>query len=239
MDSLAKRLKTARELAKLTQTQLSDSSGVKQSDISKLERGESLTTSGLVRLAKVLQVSPAWLDTGDGPMKLPPVQKAQLRTEQEQPSYLPAISDPSDLTIPQYSASGSMGLGLILEDQPPGMIKSWRVDPDWLRLNVPVHTGIHNLCIVTGFGPSMKPLYNPGDPLLMDRGVTKVETEGVFFFRVADHGYIKQLQRIPTEDGMILRAKSLNQSYDPFDITKKMDFQLFGKILTAWESKQV
>ena len=132
-----------------------------------------------------------------------------------------------------------MGHGLELEEAPPGLIKSWRVDHEWLRLNVRHYTSVRNLCIVTGFGPSMKPKYNPGDPLLCDRGVTVVETDGVYFFRVGNHGFIKQLQRIPTEGGVILRAKSFNKDYDPFDITKKMDFEVFGKILTAWCSEQL
>jgi hypothetical protein len=145
-----------------------------------------------------------------------------------------------DLTIPQYAAGGAMGNGgLVLEEKQPGVIKSWRVDHEWLRLNVRHHTGIKNLCIVTGFGPSMQPKYNPGDPLLLDRGVNTVETEGIYFFRVRNQGFIKQLQRIPTEDGMIIRAKSLNPTYDPFDITAKMDFEVFGKVLTVWKSEQV
>lgn len=145
----------------------------------------------------------------------------------------------SDVVIPQYAAGGAMGNGLILEEKQPGIIKSWSVDREWLHLNVRHHTGVANLCIVTGFGPSMQPKYNPGDPLLLDRGVTTVETEGIFFFRVGKHGYIKQLQRIPTESGLIVRAKSLNPTYDPFDITAKMDFEVFGKVLTVWRSEQV
>lgn len=144
-----------------------------------------------------------------------------------------------DVVIPQYKAGGAMGNGLILEEKQPGIIKSWSVDRDWLHLNVRNHTGVGNLCIVTGFGSSMRPKYNPGDPLLLDRGVNTVENEGIFFFRVGNHGFIKQLQRIPTEDGMIIRAKSLNKDYDPFDITAKMDFAVFGKVLTVWRSEQV
>lgn len=151
----------------------------------------------------------------------------------------PLSSEKKDLVIPQYAEGGAMGNGLILEEKQPGVIKSWSVDHEWLRLNVRHHTGVNNLCIVTGFGPSMQPKYNPGDPLLLDRGVTTVETEGIFFFRVGKHGYIKQLQRIPTEDGMIVRAKSLNPTYDPFDITARMDFEVFGKVLTVWRSEQV
>jgi phage repressor protein C with HTH and peptisase S24 domain len=150
-----------------------------------------------------------------------------------------AIQTETDLVIPQYAVGGSMGGGLVLEEKQPGIIKSWHVDQEWLRLNVKSHTGAKNLCIVTGFGPSMRPLYNPGDPLLLDAGVKEVDSEGVFFFRVGDHGYIKQLQRIPVGRETVIRAKSLNPTYDPFNITPDMDFEVFGKVLTVWKSEQV
>ncbi|WP_395026572.1 helix-turn-helix transcriptional regulator [Comamonas odontotermitis] len=168
----------------------------------------------------------------------PAEEVAQLHIGTHEQMPPPSVGPSSEVIIPQYDAFGAMGPGFVLEDNPPGLIKSWHVDEHWLRLNVPVFTHPDNLCIVTGFGPSMKPRFNPGDPLLCDRGVTSVDTDGVYFFSVGRHGFIKQLQRIPTEDGMILRAKSFNKDYDPFDITAKMEFQLFGKILTAWRSEQ-
>jgi phage repressor protein C with HTH and peptisase S24 domain len=177
--------------------------------------------------ARFLGVSSDWLATGKGERAAAPVASE------------PPADYGSDLTIPQYAAGGAMGRGLVLEEKQPGLIKSWRVDHEWLRLNVRHHTGVQNLCIVTGFGPSMQPKYNPGDPLLLDRGVNSVESEGIYFFRVGQHGFIKQLQRIPTEAGMVIRAKSLNPSYDSFDITAKMDFEVFGKVLTVWKSEQV
>lgn len=66
MDTLAERLKFARKKRGLTQEQLSDAAGVAQSDISKLERGDSQKTTSLIRLAKALRCNPEWLDTGDG-----------------------------------------------------------------------------------------------------------------------------------------------------------------------------
>lgn len=143
-----------------------------------------------------------------------------------------------DLKIVQYDTGGAMGGGLVLEEQPPGHIKAWHVDHEWLRLNVRHHTGVKNLCIVTGFGPSMKPRFNPGDPLLMDRGVTKVDHDGIYFFRVGDQGFIKQLQRIFTENGLVIRVKSFNPDFDPWEIRSGMDFEVFGKILTVWKSEQ-
>ena len=169
----------------------------------------------------------------------PPAMDVMLSiADDDPPSIGLRAPAPDDLEIVQYEAGGAMGTGLVLEDQPPGHIKAWRVDQEWLRLNVRHHTSIKNLCIVTGFGPSMRPKYNPGDPLLMDRGVNRVDHEGVYFFRVGDQGFIKQLQRIPTEAGLIIRVKSFNSDDDPWEITEKMDFEVFGKILTVWKSEQ-
>lgn len=143
-------------------------------------------------------------------------------------------------SIPQYDVAGAMGNGgLVLEDQPPGIIKSWSVDEQWLQMNVPSNTGLHNLCIVTGFGSSMQPMFNPGDPLLMDKGVVDCRSDGVYFFRIGENGYIKQLQRIPTANGLVIRAKSMNPNYDPFDITGGMDFHVLGRILLTWRSDRV
>ncbi len=58
-------------------------------------------------------------------------------------------------------------------------------------------------------------------------------------FRVGRHGFIKQLQRITTEDGLVIRAKSFNKDDDAFDIIARMDFQVFGQNLTVWKSEQL
>lgn len=126
-----------------------------------------------------------------------------------------------------------MGDGLELRDQ-PGIIQAWHVNAEWLHKNVPTYSTKANLCIVTGFGDSMRPLFNPGDPLIVDRGVNSVEFDAVYFFRVHNQGYIKRLQAIPVATGMIIRAKSENDKYDSWDITPDMDFEVFGRVLKVW-----
>ncbi|WP_019652238.1 LexA family transcriptional regulator [Variovorax atrisoli] len=147
-------------------------------------------------------------------------------------------SPPADRTIRinQFDTGGKMGHGLVLQDQ-PGVIRSWTVSPDWVQKNVHRITSPKNLAIVTGFGDSMKGVFNPGDPLLIDTGVTRADIDGIYFFRVGEEGFVKRLQRIPTIDGVILRAKSANTDYDPFDIVKGMDFEIFGRVVKAWESE--
>lgn len=67
-DTLAARLKLARTRAGFTQTQLAKLSGMKQPDISKIELGDILKTTGIARLSQALGVLPEWLELGNGPM---------------------------------------------------------------------------------------------------------------------------------------------------------------------------
>lgn len=69
MDTLAKRVKAARaRLEGMRQEDLAIASGLKQGDISKIENGKILKTTGLVALARALRVDAHWLATGEGAM---------------------------------------------------------------------------------------------------------------------------------------------------------------------------
>jgi len=140
-----------------------------------------------------------------------------------------------EVTIPQYhDHGGAMGNGVLLRDQ-PGKITKWSVSQEWATKNIPPNSGIDHICVVTGFGDSMKGLFNSGDPLLVDTAVKTVEFDSVYFFRVKDEGFIKRLQRIPGEG---LRVLSENKSYDPWAITPDMDFEVFGRVLKVWKSEE-
>lgn len=151
-----------------------------------------------------------------------------------QPAQLGSAND--NVLIAQFDTGGAMGNGLELRDQ-PGVIQSWNVSPEWLQKNVRGFSSSKNLCIVTGFGDSMRPMFNPGDPLIVDRGVQAVEYDAIYFFRVGSEGFIKRLQRIPTASGLVVRAKSENTKYDAWDITEGMDFEVFGRVLKVWRSE--
>lgn len=143
--------------------------------------------------------------------------------------------DPLEHVIPQYDVGGSMGAGrLLLRDQ-PGHITSWHVTPEWIQKNVHNVTSPGNLAIVTGFGDSMRPLYNPGDPLLVDTGVKSVEFDGIYFFRIGDEGFIKRLQRIPGE-GLV--AISENKAYRDWTIKEGMDFEVFARVVKVWRGDE-
>lgn len=144
-----------------------------------------------------------------------------------------AIDNLDIYEIPQFETGGAMGSGLLLRDQ-PGVIQSWHVNSEWIQKNIKSHTGAANLCIVTGFGDSMKGMFNSGDPLVVDRGVTSVDYDAVYFFRVGDEGFIKRLQRIPGEG---LRVLSENKKYESWTIRDGMEFEVFGRVLKAWQGE--
>lgn len=243
MKTLASRLKHALKVRGKTPADLARGIPTTDSTVSQWLSGEikSMRSGNLIAAASFLSCNPPWLASGKGASGLEEEHTGAVLVMEPSGKFGPATSA-DDLVINQYEAGGAMGHGLVLEDRPPGLIKSWKVDHEWLRLNVRHHTGIQNLRIVTGFGPSMRGMFNPGDPLLCDCGVNTVEVDAVYFFRAGDHGFIKMLQRIPTADGLVIRAKSKNPDYDPFDITPAMlaqdgYFEVFGKVLTVWKSE--
>lgn len=139
-----------------------------------------------------------------------------------------------DIEIVHWDTGGAMGRGVVLKDQ-PGVIQSWRVTPDWIEKNVRHYSAVKNLCVVTGFGDSMRPMFNPGDPLLVDIGVRTVDFDGVYFFRVDQEGFVKRLQRIPGEGIRVLSAN--RENYEAWTIKKDMDFEVFGRVLKVWCSE--
>lgn len=145
------------------------------------------------------------------------------------------VEDHGELVISQYhDVRASMGGGLLLRGE-TGQITGWKVNHNWLIKNVPSNTGNKNLAIVTGFGDSMRGMFNSGDPLLVDAGVKRLDYDGVYFFRIGDEGFIKTLQRIPNEG---IRVISENKKYESWTITQDMDFEIFARVLKVWKSEE-
>lgn len=150
---------------------------------------------------------------------------------------IPSVTDTiqgGEVVIYQVETGGRMGgSGLILRDQ-PGVIQAWHVSREWIHKNVHNVSSPRNLAIVTGFGDSMKPMFNPGDPLLVDTGVKSVEFDAVYFFRIGDEGFIKRLQRVPGE-GLV--AISENKAYKDWVIREGMDFEVFARVVKVWRGE--
>ena len=228
---LAERLKLAMKKSKISQVNLATACGVSPPSVNGWLSGKSkfLRGENLLSAAKALNVSPDWLATGEGRMD----DIENILIPNPSVNKKDSYHVEKEIVLKQYDAGGGMGSGVELRDQ-PGLIHSWHVSPEWLQKNVPGFASKNGLCIVTGFGDSMQPMFNPGDPLIVDTSVNSVEFDAVYFFRVGNEGFIKRLQRIP---GQGIAAISENKSYRDWIISDTMDFQVFGRVLKAWESK--
>lgn len=248
MNTLAERFSAARKESGFSQAALAKQIGCGQTTIASIENGRNRGSGVLVKAASIFGVSALWLAEGRGPKRpadLSPspnmqnVESTANFTEKQGEEKMPRLAtvthlQPRDLTtIPQFDAGGSMGFGVTLPDQ-PGIIHNWQVNAEWLQKNARAHTGVGNLRIVTGFGDSMRPMYNPGDPLLVDCGVKSVVADGIYFFRVGDEGFIKRLQKIPTATGIIYLATSVNPEYRDFEISPDMDFEVLARVIRVW-----
>ena len=69
MNSIAQRLKQAREAAGMTQPALAEMAGVSQDTIGNIESGLRKRPRELLSIAAALGVNPSWLETGKGQMR--------------------------------------------------------------------------------------------------------------------------------------------------------------------------
>lgn len=162
-----------------------------------------------------------------------PARFLDQRPDNIQACYAPA--DASIVSIYEFDVQGAMGNGLTLPEQ-PGVIKKWEVSKEWARRNLPANTGLNNLCIVTGFGDSMRPLFNPGDPLIVDMGVKTIELDATYFFRLGNEGFIKRIQRVPGVGKLVI---SENKIYENWVIKDDSDLEVIGRVLKVWESSDL
>ena len=232
METVGKRIKEARKVEGISRSQLARMAGIPYSTLAEIENERTKETARIAVIASALGWNALYLSEGKGLKKPDVVLVNATLGEQVRQSIKLATED---ITIPQFDTGGRMGNGLVLKDQ-PGIIEEWRVSREWLNLNIRGASSPGNLCIVTGFGDSMAPLFRPGDPLIVDLGVREVLYDAVYFFRVEDEGFIKRLQRIP---GQGLLAISENKSYRDWTITDDMNFEVFGRVLKAWAGHEL
>jgi phage repressor protein C with HTH and peptisase S24 domain len=186
-----------------------------------------LSKQGALTAQSVFGVNATWLNSGTGDMFVSS-SNAQFST-----LHSTTKKNEHEIVLSHYETGGSMGGGVELRDQ-PGVIQSWNVNQEWLQKNVKGFSSAKHLYIVTGFGDSMRPIYNPGDPVIVDTSIRSVEFDGIYFFRVGNEGFIKRLQRIPGEG---IAAISENKAYREWIINDSMDFEVFGRVLKAWKSE--
>lgn len=225
------RIAAAREAKKLNQSELARMLGVSPQSVQAWESDKNTPRPNrLKEIASALGVTASYL-MGEGerpPASLSSVVKGNFPVRR---------SGPDDIEIPQYDVRASMGSGQVLPSDYIDTIRNITVAPSFLPDQGVSYTKAENLAVITGFGESMNKTFCSGDPLIIDRGITTVVTDGIYLFSMSDTIFVKRLQRIPNG----IRVISDNDLYPPYDLIGEDAGQIIihARVLLAWRSQKL
>lgn len=129
----------------------------------------------------------------------------------------------------------SMGVGA---DQPTHeeVVSQMVVDETWLRRNC-TFSAAENLALITGVGDSMRPTFEDGDALLVDRGVKEIKVDAVYCVALNEELYVKRLQRRP--DGTVLMISD-NTAYEAYQVNPRKDrISILGRVVMTWNARRL
>lgn len=142
-------------------------------------------------------------------------------------SYRPVVE------VSRFDIAASMGPGT--EPQEMNMVvEHMRLDANWVRQNL-VYTSIDNLKLISGRGDSMAPTIRNGDALLVDAGVTSVESDAIYFFLMRGQQHVKRIQR--NLDGLTIISD--NGQYREIDVPgdREGDITVLAQIIYWWTGR--
>ncbi|MCY1166576.1 HTH-type transcriptional regulator PrtR [compost metagenome] len=228
LETLAQRLRFARKKRGISQDALAEISGVKQPDISKIERGSVLKPTSLLQLARALKINAYWLDVGDGEWESQTAPAHVAKAMQETPG--------DAITVPLLSVRASMGAGEIshIEDV---MVGALQLSKTWVHESIRKLSKPDNLRFINAYGDSMFPTFSSGDVLLVDGGVKTVDVDGIFVLQAQDRLFIKRVrQRL----GGGYEISSDNPNVKTVDVLDGgHSVEVLGRVVWVWNGRKL
>lgn len=228
---IGSRLRAWREHLQLTQPQLATLLDVHLSALKKYETNVNVPGGEVLARLADMGLNLTWVLTGRGDM----LDRA-ANSAQEAPGVYAAcaVNAPANkadadefLTVPYYPyVYASCGSGAFPPEQEISTHLAFR--RDFLQ-----HLGVspEDLAVIRVTGDSMEPKIEDGGHVLL-RFDQNQPTEGIFLVRLLDSLILKRIQPLP---GGILRLKSDNPAYDPFDIRPAdlpdQEFKIIGRAI--------
>ncbi len=139
-----------------------------------------------------------------------------------------------EIRIPQYDIRAAMGHGQVPSEYSE-VIRNVVIREELLREKGVTYTSTQALGVITGWGQSMEGTINDKDPVIVDRGVSNYEGEGVYVLTWHGDLLIKRLQR-KDEDHVWLISDNRNYEKQSARID---DVVIHAKVLLVWNAKKV
>ncbi|MGQ7957656.1 S24 family peptidase [Pseudomonas sp. SP16.1] len=139
-----------------------------------------------------------------------------------------------DILIPQYDVRAAMGHGQVPADYVEFM-RNVVVNGVQLEKLGLEYTSPANLSIITGWGQSMAGTINDKDPVIVDRGVTEFNGDGVYVLTWDGMLYIKRLQKADADHYDMI---SDNQKHKD-RVVGVEEVTIHARVLYVWRGMKV
>ncbi|MCA6305263.1 MAG: helix-turn-helix transcriptional regulator [Phenylobacterium sp.] len=216
------RIRELREAAGLSQQQLADRAGTSQPQVDRLEKGErKLTADWMRRLSEALGV----------PM-------GAILTEHAVPAgaLSPRAPGPPgrEVSIPELDVRAAAGDGALDDAVGDGehVVASWSMPAAILRAQTTAPRD--RMRIITVYGDSMAPDFNPGDRILVDTDDRRPSPPGVFAIWDGIGLVIKRVEYVINSSPAAVRLISRNPQYEPRSLSLA-DLDIRGRVIGRWQ----
>lgn len=215
-----RKIKILRESLNKTQPDFSEITGISLSTLKKVEGGFSnvgISVIDKIIATPLLKDHILWLMTGSENLNIEPEVKQKT----------------GHINLPFYEVKASAGDGTLVESEEQTHLISF--EPEWLNKEIGVNPNDVFLMLVEG--DSMYPTLKNGAMIMVNRNLNGL-SDGIYVMRHDHNLLVKRLQLLP--DG-IIKVKSDNNMYEPWEINKKhlngTDIELIGRVV--WSGQRM
>lgn len=218
--ALGKRVKEARDAAKLSQAQLAEMVGITQSAIHLLEQRDSASSKVLIELARALGVSPEWLNDGTG------AAYDQRRSYDAAEDKTP--SNDTHVIIPRYNVAASCGAGLLNDHVEVNgglaFMRSWLREQGWRAAD---------LVVIYARKDSMAPTITDGAVLLVDTSQTLPESGRIYVLNWFGEERVKRLHKTGATRFRVASDNPNKAEYpdEDIDFSTQPDVRIIGRVV--------
>lgn len=236
MKSLADQVREHRESLGMNPAEYARHVGTSRQNINNVEAGEAKQPRYIGKLAKAMgRTLDDLLGTHAVSVSRPPHAQPRGSDFTVLPTTTTSKQPVGSTIVGRLDIRASMGPGVDRAGSEE-VVSQMVVDEVWLRRNC-TFTSPENLSLVTGQGDSMRPTFEDGDALLVDRGVRECRVDGLYCLALNDELYIKRLQRRP--DGSVMMISD-NRAYEPYQISQGKDrVDVLGRVVMAWNARRM
>lgn len=231
MNTLAERVKYARELKKISQCDIAKKAGISQPTYFKIENGLTLKPRNIVEIAQALNVNPDWLATGEGSMENKPTID-ELRNE---------------IAKIEQNSKKDLQKSQVLSMSKPVPVINWIAAGSWTETNPttlddvidylprPIGLSDDGFCLIVR-GESMMPEFKPDEIIYVEPNFDTQNLQNGDLVVVQEshnnEATFKQLVIGETSNDIYLRP--LNKNWHEQRMIPKSEWRLIGKVVGKW-----